>query len=89
MGITLCPVCGLDAQHYTDHIDYMLCEEGTDCEWCGYSSEFMYGNHRVVVGRRTFIWGYRTPNEQLRRISRLIDKAIQIRLRELGIAEAE
>ena len=89
MKFTLCPVCGQRAQSYTDYTEYAISEDGEDCGNCGYSFNFSYGYYRVIVGRRTFTWYYKTPEEQVRRINKLIDKAIELRKRELGVVEAQ
>ena len=54
-----CPVCSsnLDSKYYT--LDYgLVCEQYDVCEKCGFMYEFTYGNTRLAVNNKEFIYSY-------------------------------
>ncbi len=53
-----CPVCGRSAKReYYDEVVGTV-EDHINCDHCGYTYEFVYGNYVEVVNDKEFIWGY-------------------------------
>ena len=73
-----CPICNQEMirDTYTEY-GVGVVEDYTYCPCGKYDVEFAYGNNRVAVGDREWIWSYTTSEDEVSKIQKEIHEEIK------------
>jgi hypothetical protein len=80
MTDTPCPICGKVMRHDSSYMDHVLMEYSYECEndECpGYTSEFMTGTTRIIIGGKEWLGHYTDSPEKEREDKREQDNRIE------------
>lgn len=72
-----CPVCDAEMQYWRDAENGVTIEEGVKCHNCGYTRQFAYGSHQIIVQGAVFEWSHCTPQEEIQQLAQDIRHDIE------------